>query len=202
MATSKCKMCSKTVYPMDPQINLDGSKFHKACAKCGDCDCQITISNFTKNESSDQTVLLCKIHYFKRFHEGGSYLGGEKFRVKSTRDMKLPASTEAAGATPTTVFKATQDEKEEPVHSAYKRDNLKSVSAGVDSPTKPAAAAAEDRPTSSPAAQVAEEPVPVEVAVAEVEVVAEASSDSSVAVDELAAETEKVAVSAPDSNEE
>ena len=88
---AKCKACSKSIYPMDPQINLDGTKFHKSCAKCSDCDCQITISNFTKNESSDQTVLLCKIHYFKRFHEGGSYLGGEKFRVKSTRDMKLPS---------------------------------------------------------------------------------------------------------------
>eukprot|EP01032_Pedospumella_encystans_P014350 gene14350-16486_t len=96
---AKCKVCLKSVYPMDPQINLDGTKLHKACAKCGDCGCQITISNFTKNESNDQTVLLCKIHYFKRFHEGGSYLGGEKFRVMSTRDMKpvsLPPNTEAS----------------------------------------------------------------------------------------------------------
>lgn len=89
---AKCKVCLKSVYPMDPQINLDGTKLHKACAKCGDCGCQITISNFTKNESEDQTVLLCKIHYFKRFHEGGSYLGGDKFRVKSTRDLKLPGT--------------------------------------------------------------------------------------------------------------
>jgi hypothetical protein len=84
----KCKICTKAVYPMDPQINLDGVKLHKPCAKCQDCGCQITTSNFTKNETQDETVLLCKIHYFKRFHEGGSYLGGEKFRVKSDRDMK------------------------------------------------------------------------------------------------------------------
>ena len=70
---NKCKTCGKSVYPMDPQINLDGSLFHKPCAKCADCGCQITISNFTKNESSDQTVLLCKTHYFKRFHEGGQF---------------------------------------------------------------------------------------------------------------------------------
>jgi hypothetical protein len=56
---------------MDPQINLDGSYFHKACAKCTDCGCQITLANFTKNESPEETVLLCKTHYFKRFHEGG-----------------------------------------------------------------------------------------------------------------------------------
>jgi len=87
MATS-CKICSKAIYPMDPQINLDGSKFHKTCAKCGECGCQITLSNFTKNESNDQTMLLCKIHYFKRFHEGGSYVGGDKYRTKSQRDIQ------------------------------------------------------------------------------------------------------------------
>lgn len=87
MAT-KCKICSKAIYPMDPQINLDGSKFHKTCAKCGECGCQITLSNFTKNESNDQTMLLCKIHYFKRFHEGGSYVGGDKYRTKSQRDIQ------------------------------------------------------------------------------------------------------------------
>ena len=84
--SAKCQACGKSIYPMDPQINLDGIKFHKECAKCADCKCQITISNFTKNESKDQTVLLCKTHYFKRFHEGGSYLGGENFKVKSDRD--------------------------------------------------------------------------------------------------------------------
>lgn len=87
MAT-RCKICSKAIYPMDPQINLDGSKFHKTCAKCGECGCQITLSNFTKNESNDQTMLLCKIHYFKRFHEGGSYVGGDKYRAKSQRDIQ------------------------------------------------------------------------------------------------------------------
>jgi hypothetical protein len=103
---AKCKSCKKSVYPMDPQINLDGSVFHKPCAKCADCGCQITISNFTKNESPDETVLLCKTHYFKRFREGGKhfhtiscyfrylisfslgqYLGGDKYQVKAERDI-------------------------------------------------------------------------------------------------------------------
>lgn len=85
---SKCKVCTKSVYPMDPQINLDGALFHKPCAKCADCKCQITISNFTKGEQDGQLILLCKTHYFKRFKEGGSYVGGEKFQVKSTRDVQ------------------------------------------------------------------------------------------------------------------
>lgn len=69
---AKCKICKKSVYPMDPQINLDGSLFHKPCAKCSDCNCQITLSNFVKHETGDETILLCKTHYFKRFHEGGT----------------------------------------------------------------------------------------------------------------------------------
>lgn len=85
---AKCKICLKSVYPMDPQINLDGAIFHKSCAKCADCKCQITIANFTKHESPTETILLCKTHYFKRFHEGGSYIGGDRFHNKALRDVQ------------------------------------------------------------------------------------------------------------------
>lgn len=77
-----------TVYPADPQINLDGSLFHKACAKCKDCSCQITLSNFAKCETSDTTILLCKTHYLKRFKEEGNYLGDEKF----AKHRRMPGS--------------------------------------------------------------------------------------------------------------
>jgi hypothetical protein len=87
---------------MDPQINLDGAIFHKSCAKCADCKCQITISNFTKHESPSETILLCKTHYFKRFHEGGSYLGGDRFHNKAARDVqaKRRESLQPVNATP------------------------------------------------------------------------------------------------------
>ena len=32
--SSKCTVCLKAVYPMDPKVNLDGAVFHKECAKC------------------------------------------------------------------------------------------------------------------------------------------------------------------------
>ena len=82
MPAQYCKHCKKSVYPADPQINLDGSVFHKTCAKCGDCSCQITLSNFSSNP--DKTLLLCKTHYLKRFKEGGSYLGDDKFTALSS----------------------------------------------------------------------------------------------------------------------
>lgn len=75
-----CKVCSKSVYPMDPQVNLDGTLLHKTCAKCQDCNCQISLSNFTKNEAKDIFTLLCKTHYFKRFRENGNYPGEEQFQ--------------------------------------------------------------------------------------------------------------------------
>ena len=61
-ASNSCGKCTKTVYPNDPQVVLDGTKYHKACAKCEDCSCQITIANFTKAKE----LLLCKTHYFER----------------------------------------------------------------------------------------------------------------------------------------
>jgi hypothetical protein len=78
---------------MDPQINLDGTILHKPCAKCADCSCQITLSNFAKHDTLEQLILLCKTHYFKRFREGGAYLGGEKFDKKPERDVKALAKT-------------------------------------------------------------------------------------------------------------
>lgn len=77
-----CPSCEKSVYPNDPQITIDGFTFHNTCAKCADCNCQITLANFTKTG----TTLLCKTHYFKRFSEEGSYLGGEKFTQKSAKN--------------------------------------------------------------------------------------------------------------------
>ena len=59
---------------MDPHINLDGSMFHKHCAKCKDCNCQITLSNFNKHEMGIETYLLCKTHFFSRFNEVSQFL--------------------------------------------------------------------------------------------------------------------------------
>lgn len=70
-------------------MNLDGCLFHKPCAKCIDCNCQITLNNFVKNDpgESGEYILLCKTHHLKRFHEQGSYIGAEKYRIKAERDI-------------------------------------------------------------------------------------------------------------------
>jgi hypothetical protein len=77
--SAKCPACGKAVYPADPQVTLDGVKYHKACAKCEDCKCQITLSNFTKVGE----MLLCRTHNLARFHKDNSYVGGDKFKHKT-----------------------------------------------------------------------------------------------------------------------
>lgn len=77
---TKCATCQRSVYPNDPQIALDGVVYHKECAKCTDCNCQITLANFCKFG----TTLYCKTHYFKRFKEEGGYLGDDKYAHKSS----------------------------------------------------------------------------------------------------------------------
>ena len=112
-------MCNKAVYANDPHIPLDGHKYHKACAKCTDCGCNITLSNFTKCD----TVLYCKTHYFKKFHEEGSYVGGDKYENKNPRDTKgggVAIPTPVISSTSTSAPAATTTESVSPSVSVSK----------------------------------------------------------------------------------
>ena len=68
-AIVKCRQRHKAVYSNDAQIALKDGPVHKACAKCADCSCQLTIANCTT--AGDD--LLCKTHYFARFHKTNKY---------------------------------------------------------------------------------------------------------------------------------
>lgn len=130
----KCKICDKSVFPMDPQINLDGDIIHNTCAKCEDCRCQITLSNFVKNSNQDSTLLLCKTHYKKRFLEKGlsyfsfriifdilfftlhffrfigQYIGGEKYGKKTEGELRSPVSGTVTPVNSTTSESVTSTE--------------------------------------------------------------------------------------------
>jgi hypothetical protein len=62
MNIEKCNNCRKTVYPADPKINFDGETYHKGCAKCFDCGCQLTLRNFARELVNGEKVLLCRAH--------------------------------------------------------------------------------------------------------------------------------------------
>jgi hypothetical protein len=38
----KCKVCTKTVYPMD-QLSTDGVVFHRSCFKCQHCKSTLSV---------------------------------------------------------------------------------------------------------------------------------------------------------------
>ena len=86
-----CKICSKSVYPLDPQINLDGSLFHRKCAKCEDCSTQITTSNFRKYENSEGVTLVCEVHYNTRVVDRGTL-----WYTSNVRDRERVAGTTAS----------------------------------------------------------------------------------------------------------
>ena len=100
MAGGKCKACQKVVYINDPQMCFDGTLVHKSCAKCEDCNCQITLSNFAKDDSPEKLTLLCKTHYFKRFREGGKYLGGDKFEKKPSNLQRIKVGASQSSKSP------------------------------------------------------------------------------------------------------
>lgn len=126
---------------MDPQINIDGGLFHKPCAKCADCNCQLTLSNFVKNDTGDETLLLCKTHHLKRFHEQGSYIGADKYKVKSERDMH--ALTKIASFSEEGPNKGL-NEDEQKVKSGSVKDMVASTSAQAQTATSPKAEAEGD----------------------------------------------------------
>ena len=82
----KCCKCDKAVYANDKQISLDGLIYHGPCAKCADCGCNISVSNFAVVDGDNgEKTLLCKVHYKARFNAaGGVYAGGSKYaKVRS-----------------------------------------------------------------------------------------------------------------------
>lgn len=55
-----CTCCKKAIYQADPQLNLGGNPVHKFCAKCKECGCQLTLSNFRVDTNMD---FYCSTHY-------------------------------------------------------------------------------------------------------------------------------------------
>ena len=99
----KCPVCNTSVYPADPQVNLDRTLYHKSCAKCADCSCQITLSNFTKSGDT----LFCKTHYFERFSKTNTYIGGESFKHKGSAELSRGESLSSNVGRDTTVTRET-----------------------------------------------------------------------------------------------
>ena len=72
--TTSCAVCGKPLYPMDSQMKLDKVSIHSSCARCHECKCTVSLSNYAKSERNGAFVLLCQTHYMRQTYETkGSY---------------------------------------------------------------------------------------------------------------------------------
>jgi hypothetical protein len=158
------------------------------------------MSNFTKSESNDETVLLCKVHYFQRFREGGSYLGGDKFRVKADRDVRDSSNT--------TPVPASESNSPVPSSTTPANDTVFALPKAVVEEKKTVADEAAPVHTEAPAVEgpvaeteIAEAPAASEETVVEAEPVAEAATAEADAEGRSTPDNEEVEPEVQDSAE-
>ncbi|GJP52392.1 hypothetical protein CLOM_g11513 [Closterium sp. NIES-68] len=96
---SKCKVCAKTVYPME-QLTANGIIFHKACFRCAHCKGTITLNSFSAIEG----VPYCKPHYEQLFKQTGSYSRSFDGAIKAEKDATPPPES----LTPSAVVKSAE----------------------------------------------------------------------------------------------
>ncbi|CAA0838769.1 LIM domain-containing protein WLIM2a [Striga hermonthica] len=65
----KCAVCTKTVYPLEKVVTMEGEFYHKSCFRCAHGGCFLTTSSYAALDG----VLYCKPHFAQLFKEKGSY---------------------------------------------------------------------------------------------------------------------------------
>ncbi|KAG8074381.1 hypothetical protein GUJ93_ZPchr0006g44717 [Zizania palustris] len=99
----KCKVCTKTVYPMD-QLSTDGVVFHRSCFKCHHCKSTLSLSNY----SSFEGVPYCKTHFEQLFKETGSYNKSFQSPAKPAIQKLTPELTRSPSKA-ASMFSGTQE---------------------------------------------------------------------------------------------
>ncbi|XP_006649807.1 LIM domain-containing protein WLIM2a [Oryza brachyantha] len=99
----KCKVCTKTVYPMD-QLSTDGVVFHRSCFKCQHCKSTLSLGNY----SSIEGVPYCKPHFEQLFKETGSYNKSFQSPAKPISEKLTPDLTRSPSKA-ARMFSGTQE---------------------------------------------------------------------------------------------
>uniref|UniRef100_A0A0D9VSA7 LIM zinc-binding domain-containing protein n=1 Tax=Leersia perrieri TaxID=77586 RepID=A0A0D9VSA7_9ORYZ len=99
----KCKVCTKTVYPMD-QLSTDGVVFHRSCFKCQHCKSTLSLGNY----SSIEGVPYCKPHFEQLFKETGSYNKSFQSPAKPATEKLTPELTKSRSKA-ARMFSGTQE---------------------------------------------------------------------------------------------
>ena len=134
MSGVKCGTCERTVYPHEPNLNLDGRVFHKKCAKCKDCGKYLSLLDFGKStDFIQESFLLCKRHYEERFLRSGvNFKGGwqpsEKEGIQLMIQKRKSVNMEEApledGAAPPTKKSPPPEELPAPLLSEENPESL------------------------------------------------------------------------------
>ena len=66
--SSKCKVCSKPVYPME-ELKADGMVFHKSCFRCKHCNGVLKLGSYAAMDG----IFYCKPHFKQLFNSKGNY---------------------------------------------------------------------------------------------------------------------------------
>uniref|UniRef100_A0A7S1XNE4 LIM zinc-binding domain-containing protein n=1 Tax=Phaeomonas parva TaxID=124430 RepID=A0A7S1XNE4_9STRA len=72
----RCWKCNKRLYAADSKVSIEGKLICSADFRCEDCRCKLSLQSYTV---AGGTTLLCKTHYFERFHTTNSYGGDDRF---------------------------------------------------------------------------------------------------------------------------
>nr|BAM13335.1 LIM domain-containing protein [Oryza sativa f. spontanea] len=99
----KCKVCTKTVYPMD-QLSTDGVVFHRSCFKCQHCKSTLSLGNY----SSIEGVPYCRPHFEQLFKETGSYNKSFQSPAKPASEKLTPELTRSPSKA-ARMFSGTQE---------------------------------------------------------------------------------------------
>ena len=133
--TKKCPICKKSVYPNDAKLSIADGTYHKSCAKCKVCNCQLTIKNF----STSGDDLMCKTHFMEAFaRSGGSYGGDDKFKHASTRSEHAKNAGPVASATAAPAATAAKAAPAEPEPTPTPAPKVEKEPAKVVAPPAPA----------------------------------------------------------------
>nr|GMD08771.1 LIM domain-containing protein WLIM1-like [Ipomoea batatas] len=83
---------TKTDKPIDSEVAVNGTAYHKACFKCSHGGCTISPSNFIAYEGK----LYCKHHHIQLFREKGNYSQLENEVAGDGIENPPPAALEVA----------------------------------------------------------------------------------------------------------
>lgn len=89
-----CEVCNEKIRPHHETVELEDNIFHKDCASCEECDCDLVADTFTQHRQGKTLILLCKPHYSAKF-PGTEYTAQKKSEPVDAASASNPMTSDA-----------------------------------------------------------------------------------------------------------